>query len=145
MASFFPWIIHCSLNFSNVGLSACLTIPRAVNYLTGCIVCLVLCLTSQSTTMIMSRRSVHLTTNFSLASLTKRLTITFCAHTFACNWQQPFLNQQKGGEWPKKLFHDQSPQKYGTGPESNLRPLDMKSDMLQTVLHGLVQVVLSSC
>ena len=28
------------------------------------------------------------------ASLTKHLPI-LCAHTFACNWQQPFLNQRK--------------------------------------------------
>ena len=26
------------------------------------------------------------------------------------------------------LFHDQSPRKYGTGPGSNLRPLDLQSD-----------------
>ena len=32
-----------------------------------------------------SRQSVHLTTLFH----------TFCAHTFACNLQQPFLNQWK--------------------------------------------------
>ena len=30
-----------------------------------------------------------------------------CAHTFASNWQVPFLNQQKREKW----FHDQSPQK----------------------------------
>ena len=57
-----------------------------------------------------------------------------CAHTFICNWQQPFLNQLKGGEWPKKLFHDQSPQKYVTGLGSNLGPLDLQSDMLSTAL-----------
>ena len=28
-----------------------------------------------------------------------------------------------------KLFNDQSPQKYGTGPGSNLRSLDLQSDM----------------
>ena len=33
---------------------------------------------------------------------------------------------------PKKLFHDQSPRKYGTGPGSNLQPLDLQSDMLST-------------
>ena len=26
------------------------------------------------------------------------------------NGSQPFLNQRKGGEWPYKSFHDQSPQ-----------------------------------
>ena len=44
----------------------------------------------------------------------------------------------------QKLFHDQSPQKYGTGLGSNLRPLDLQSDshllpdMLPTLLHGPV-------
>ena len=32
---------------------------------------------------------------FSWASLIKWLTSTLHEHTFACNWQQPFLNQQK--------------------------------------------------
>ena len=40
-----------------------------------CFVCLVWCFTSQSTAMVLSGRSVHLTTRFSWASLTKRLTI----------------------------------------------------------------------
>ena len=44
----------------------------------------------------MSGRSVHLS-------------------AFACNRQKPFLNQRKEGEWPLKLFHDQSPCKYVTG------------------------------
>ena len=38
------------------------------------------------------------------------------------------MNQQKGGELPYKLFHDQSPRKYGTGQGSNLRPLDLQWD-----------------
>ena len=29
----------------------------------------------------------------------------------------------------KELFHDQSPQKYGTGPGSNSGPLDLQSDV----------------
>ena len=36
----------------------------------------------------------------------------------------------------EKLFHDQSPQKYGTGPESHSRTLDLQSDMLLTALRG---------
>ena len=44
-----------------------------------------------------------------------------------CSWQA-FLNQRKGGEWPKKLFHEQSQWKYGTGPGSNLQPLDLQLD-----------------
>ena len=44
----------------------------------------------------------------------------------------------------KKLFHDQSPRKYGTGPGSNWRPLDLQSDShllpdtLPTALRGPV-------
>ena len=43
--------------------------------------CLFLCLTSQSTAMVMSEQSVHLTTLFSWASLTSVLH----AHSFAWN------------------------------------------------------------
>ena len=55
-----------------------------------------------------------------------------------------WMIQQKGGEWHKGLFHDQSPRKYGTGRGSNSRPLDLQSDSqvlpdtLPTVLHGPV-------
>ena len=71
---------------------------------------LVYCFTSQSTAMIMLGWSVHLTTLFSWASLNKRLTSTLCAHTF--------VTLLKSAEWRRmtvKLFHDQSPWKYGTG------------------------------
>ena len=40
------------------------------------------------------------------------------------------------------VFHDQSPQKYGTGPGSNMQPLDLQSDTflqsdrLPTALRG---------
>ena len=30
-----------------------------------------------------------------------------------------WMIQRKGGEWPQKLFCNQSPRKYGTGPGSN--------------------------
>ena len=43
-------------------------------------VCLVWCLTSQSTAMVMSGWSVHLTTFFSWASLTKWFTSTLCSY-----------------------------------------------------------------
>ena len=49
-----------------------------------------------STAMVIAGRSVHLTTLFSWAGLSKRLTSN-CAHTFACNWQQPFLNKSAEG------------------------------------------------
>ena len=38
----------------------------------------------------------------------------------------PYLSQ--GLEWPLKLFHEKSLIKYGTGPASNSRPLDLQSD-----------------
>ena len=41
---------------------------------------LILCFTSQSTAMVMSGGSVHLTTLFSQASLTKWLTSTLCTY-----------------------------------------------------------------
>ena len=50
----------------------------------------------KSTAMVIAGRSVHLTTLFSWASLNKQLTSNR-AHTFACNWQQPFLNDSFSG------------------------------------------------
>ena len=55
-----------------------------------------------------------------------------------------WMNQRKGGEWPYKLFHNQSPRKYGTRPGSKSRPLDLQSDLhllpdtLPTALCGPV-------
>ena len=43
-----------------------------------------------------SFRDGHLTTLFSWASLNKQLTSNR-AHTFACNWQQPFMNDSAEG------------------------------------------------
>ena len=63
-------------------------------------VCLVWCLTSQSTTMVMSLLSVHLTTLFTWASLTRFIS-TSC---FAWKWQQPFLHQRKEGELLRNRF-----------------------------------------
>ena len=48
---------------------------------------------SQLIAMVMTRRLVHLTTVLRRASLTKWFTST--SHTFAYNWQQPFLNQRE--------------------------------------------------
>ena len=50
----------------------------------------------KSTAMVIAGRSVHLTTLFSWASLNKQLTSNR-AHTFACNWQQPFMNDSAKG------------------------------------------------
>ena len=62
-------------------------------------VCLFVCfvaLRPKSTAMVIAERSVHLTTLFSWASLNKQLTSNR-AHTFACNWQQPFMNDSAEG------------------------------------------------
>ena len=37
-----------------------------------------------------------------------------------------------------EIFHDRSPRKYGTGPGSNSRSLDLLSDSLMTALCGSV-------
>ena len=40
-----------------------------------------------------------------------------CVHSFARNWQLPFLHESaEGREWPQKIFHDQSPWKNVAGP-----------------------------
>ena len=58
--------------------------------------CLIWCLTSQSTAMVILGRSVHLSTFFSSASLTKGLTSTLCTYeTFACFWHQHVLVRQR--------------------------------------------------
>ena len=79
------------------------------------------CFTSQSKAMVMLGWSVYLTTLLSWASLTKHLTSTLCKY-LCCNWEQPFLNQLKEGEWPSKFSHDQSPGKHRTWPGLNLWP-----------------------
>ena len=58
-------------------------------------VCIV-ALRPKSTAMVIAGRSVHLTTLISWASLNKQLTSNR-AHTFACNWQQPFMNDSAEG------------------------------------------------
>ena len=50
----------------------------------------------KSTAMVIAGRSVHLTTPFSWASLNKQLTSNR-VHTFAWNWQQPFMNDSAEG------------------------------------------------
>ena len=68
---------------------------------------------------------------------------------FACNWQQPLLNdwisrREENGH--RQLFHYLSPLKYGTRLGSNLQPLDLQSntnlqsDMLPTALSGWVEL-----
>ena len=50
------------------------------------------CFTSQ----VIAGRSVHLTTRFPGQAWTSSLPV-IRAHTFACNWQQPFLNESAEG------------------------------------------------
>ena len=61
-----------------------------------CFVCFV-SLRPKSTAMVIAEWSVHLTALFSWASLNKQLTTSNRAHTFACNWQQPFMNDSAEG------------------------------------------------
>ena len=49
------------------------------------------------------------------------------------------MNQRKGGEWPSKSFHDQSPRKYETGQGSKWRPLD------DAVRHASVARHITDC
>ena len=56
----------------------------------------VCCFTSKATAMVIAARSVHLTTFFPGQAWTSGLPVIF-AHTFACNWQQPFLNESAEG------------------------------------------------
>ena len=92
-------------------------------------ICLFWCFTSKWTAMVMSGRSVHLTTLCSWAGLNKRLTRSSCTYI---QWLETdnipsLMNQWKGGKWPKNLL-DQSLRMYGTGLRSNLQPVDLKSD-----------------
>ena len=56
-----------------------------------------------------------------------------------------WMIQQKGGEWQYKLFHEQSPLKYGIGLGTNSRSLDLRIDLyllpdtLPTALGGPVE------
>ena len=59
-------------------------------------VCLFLLLYVKSTAMVMAGRSVHLTALFPGQAWTSSWPV-FCAHTFACNWQQSFLNNSAEG------------------------------------------------
>ena len=54
------------------------------------------CFTSQSTATFMGGQSVHLTTIFPGLAWTSGKPV-ICAHTFACKWQQPFLNESAEG------------------------------------------------
>ena len=62
----------------------------------SCFVCFV-ALPPKSTAMVIAGRSVHLTTLFPGQAGTRGWPV-IRAHTFACNWQQPFLNESAEGK-----------------------------------------------
>ena len=65
--------------------------------------------------------SNHIT---SRASWTKRLNTPLCTYV---RMQHNFFESAEGAEWPNKWFHDQPPPRFGTGPGSNSRPLELQS------------------
>ena len=77
-----------------------------------CFVSLVWFFMSQATDMVKLRRSVHLTTLFPLHKAV--------SHTFACNWQQPFLNQRKRRTW--RMFMTNLHKSMGPGQVRNVTP-----------------------
>ena len=86
--------------------------------------------TSQSTAMVMSRWSVDLTTLL-LGELDLAVNQYF-VHTLSL----PFLNQWKKENDRVNCFMINFHEITGTGPGSNLRPLNLQSDMLLTALRG---------
>ena len=58
--------------------------------------------------------SIHLTTR--LLGRLSPLSNQYCAHSFARNWQLPFLNQRKGENDCKKYFMIKSPWKIVADP-----------------------------
>ena len=69
---------------------------KGFQYTKHCFVCLFCCFTSQLTAIVMARRSVHLTILSPGQTWTSSKPVLH-AHTFACNWQQPFLNDSEEG------------------------------------------------
>ena len=93
------------------------------------------------TAMVMAGRSVHLTTLFPGQGEQAVL----CAHTFSCNWQQPFLNESaEGRRMTVEIISWSISTKVWNGPGLNSRLLDLQSDShllpdtLSTLLYSLV-------
>ena len=86
-----------------------------------CFLCLFCCLTSQSTTMVMSRQSVNLTTRFLGRLRPRQLTSTQC--TFFCQKLTTALLESVA---ERERVHDQSPRK------KDARPEDHTCDLLNT-------------
>ena len=91
--------------------------------------------------MVMLGWSVHLTT------LNKRFTSTmYLVHilSLVTDNNPSWMNLRKGAEWPLKLFHDQSPRKYGTAtPGSAVRHASV--DTLPIELRGPASYLLTGC
>ena len=80
----------------------------------------------------MQSQSVHLTTLF-LSRLSPPSRQPVLVHISTTrNWQLPFLNQPKGENDYKKIFHDQSPRKNVARPS-----LDRTCDLLITSRMGI--------
>ena len=87
----YPNDLGCKSKVS-FGLPICLQYYHLAN---GLFVCFV-ALRPKSTAMVMAGRPVPITTLFPGQALTSSWPV-LCAHTFACNWQQSFLNNSAEG------------------------------------------------
>ena len=89
----------------------------------------------KSTAIVMVGRSVHLTTLFfSWASLKKHLFSTLCTYfrlQLTTILLECFSRREENDR--RNFFYNQSQQKYGTGPGSNSRPLNMSGDYQRNV------------
>ena len=75
--------------------------------LSPCYICCFVALRPKSTAMVIAGRSVHLTTLFPGQAWTSGY-LVLCAHTFACNWQQPFLNDSAEGRRMNEIVYHES-------------------------------------
>ena len=91
-------------------------------------VCLCCVFTAQSTQWGHVERGQFTLPHFYWAGLVLKAVDQYCAHSFARNWQLPFLNQQKGENDRRKNFMIKSPQKN----VANLQPPDHQSDVHPT-------------
>ena len=90
-------------------------------------VCLYCCFTSQVNSYGHCGTVSSPNHTFSWAGLNKRLTSNSCTY-FRLYLTTTLLEWISGREENDRRNHDQSPRKYGTGPGSNSRPLDLQSE-----------------
>ena len=81
------WLTSMVNGWGHVGTASYLTKQFLVGFVA---------LRPKSTAMVIAGRSVHLTTLFPGQAWTSGKPV-IRAHTFACNWQQPFLNKSAEG------------------------------------------------